>query len=275
MSNKVVPNIYRAVIDDVIAAIRPSFDELGVADDVLLELQQKWEQKVIASRVADFDPPQPPAAVIAAQHPYALALPHYTGAGGVGVSYVPPSAAGQHPRGPGPSHGHGHGGVKPEPVDPRYALAPPQYALPPLPGPSLGNLGGIGGLSFPSALYRLPQTDGPAGSEDDSDDDEEDTPGPAPRTAHPSLQPSAAKAKGKGAAAEPEDEEAINSDLDDSDTENEDADPEDAPEGDIVFCTYDKVARVKNKWKCVLRDGMIHTGGKDYLFMRCTGEFEW
>jgi len=71
-------------------------------------------------------------------------------------------------------------------------------------------------------------------------------------------------------------DEAINSDLDDSDTEGE----EDAEEGgqgdtDIVFCTYDKVGRVKNKWKCILKDGMIHINGKDYLFAKCTGEFEW
>jgi hypothetical protein len=39
MSNKIVPNIYRAVIDDVISAIKPEFDEFGVAEDVLAELQ--------------------------------------------------------------------------------------------------------------------------------------------------------------------------------------------------------------------------------------------
>ncbi|KAJ7126698.1 transcription factor IIA, alpha/beta subunit, partial [Mycena epipterygia] len=83
------------------------------------------------------------------------------------------------------------------------------------------------------------------------------------------------KPKGKDPEEEEVNDEAINSDLDDSDTENEE-DPEDAaPETDIVFCTYDKVARVKSKWKCVLKDGMIHTNGKDYLFQRCTGEFEW
>ena len=55
-----------------------------------------------------------------------------------------------------------------------------------------------------------------------------------------------------------------------------------------MFCTYDKVgiysppvaitlnkviqvARVKNKWKCILKDGMIHVNGKDYLFAKCTG----
>lgn len=28
---------------------------------------------------------------------------------------------------------------------------------------------------------------------------------------------------------------------------------------------------MKNKWKCVLKDGMIHINGKDYLFAKCTG----
>lgn len=32
-----------------------------------------------------------------------------------------------------------------------------------------------------------------------------------------------------------------------------------------------QVGRVKNKWKCILKDGMIHINGKDYLFAKCTG----
>jgi hypothetical protein len=35
----VEPNVYRAVIDEVIAAIRPEFDEYGVSEVVLGELQ--------------------------------------------------------------------------------------------------------------------------------------------------------------------------------------------------------------------------------------------
>ena len=33
------PTIYRAVIDDVICAIKSEFDEFGVAEEVLAELQ--------------------------------------------------------------------------------------------------------------------------------------------------------------------------------------------------------------------------------------------
>jgi transcription initiation factor TFIIA large subunit len=33
------PGIYRAVIDEVISAIKPEFDEYGVSEEVLAELQ--------------------------------------------------------------------------------------------------------------------------------------------------------------------------------------------------------------------------------------------
>ncbi|KAF8893451.1 transcription factor IIA, alpha/beta subunit [Infundibulicybe gibba] len=298
MSNKIVPGIYRAVIDDVIAAIKPEFDEYGVAEDVLAELQHKWENKVIASHVAEFDPtshhqpqvPQhhayPPHPMHMIQHPYP------------GNPYAPMP--------PGPT-------VKTEPVESRYMLAPGGYALPPLPGPPMMNGtrppqppqhpgGQTSVISFsrhpapaqpasqpqaasaaarpfapPTAATgqpqqpRIPQVDGPSSSSGD-----EDSPSPpptfAPRASHPSLpQPTAATQNDSQ-----RDEEAINSDLDDSDTEGEDGDEEGAAgETDIVFCTYDKVARVKNKWKCILKDGMIHVNGRDYLFAKCTGEFEW
>ncbi|KAG5653522.1 hypothetical protein H0H81_012596 [Sphagnurus paluster] len=302
MSNKIVPGIYRSVIDDVILNIKSEFEEYGVAEDVLAELQHKWENKVIASHVAEFEtpapaqapPPQPqhhlayaPAAMHMLQHPHYTANP-----------YALPQP--------------GMPAVKAEPMDNRYMLSMP-YALPPLPGPNLNGArpapphpgGQTGVISFPRPLQpqppparvaypsqsavqapqqtqqptqpaqRIPQVDGPSESSDD-DDSPPPSQGPAfaPRTSHPSLpQP---RASTSASVPPPQDSEAINSDLDDSDTEGEEEAEEGvAGETDIVFCTYDKVARVKNKWKCILKDGMIHVNGKDYLFAKCTGEFEW
>ncbi|KAH7027751.1 transcription factor IIA, alpha/beta subunit [Microdochium trichocladiopsis] len=73
---------------------------------------------------------------------------------------------------------------------------------------------------------------------------------------------------------EEEDEDAINSDLDDPD-DNLDDDDEDEDGGQIMLCMYDKVQRVKNKWKCVLKDGVLSINGKDYVFHKATGEYEW
>lgn len=62
---------------------------------------------------------------------------------------------------------------------------------------------------------------------------------------------------------EENDDEAINSDLDDSDEDQIQENDDDGPQGDTMICTYDKVQRVKNKWKCTLKDGVLSTGGKE------------
>ncbi|KAI2471348.1 transcription factor IIA, alpha/beta subunit [Annulohypoxylon bovei var. microspora] len=78
----------------------------------------------------------------------------------------------------------------------------------------------------------------------------------------------------EGMKDEEEDEDAINSDLDDPD-DNLEEDDEDEDGGQIMLCMYDKVQRVKNKWKCVLKDGVLSVNGKDYVFHKATGEYEW
>ncbi|CCH41131.1 TFIIA-alpha and beta-like factor, 1-like factor [Wickerhamomyces ciferrii] len=72
------------------------------------------------------------------------------------------------------------------------------------------------------------------------------------------------------------DSDDINSDLDDSDEEDlEDDEDADDAEGMIILCLYEKVLRVKNKWKCNLKDGVANINGRDYAFAKGTGESEW
>jgi transcription initiation factor TFIIA large subunit len=78
-------------------------------------------------------------------------------------------------------------------------------------------------------------------------------------------------------------DDAINSDLDDSDIQSDlDSEFGEGDEGDdsvgdkaIVLCMYEKVHRTKNKWKCQLKDGVITIKGKDWVFSKANGEFEW
>ena len=80
----------------------------------------------------------------------------------------------------------------------------------------------------------------------------------------------------KTAVKDEDDEDAINSDLDDSDDEGAgQMDNDEDDEGDTILCTYDKVQRVKNKWKCTLKDGVMSVRGKEWVFHKGTGEFEW
>jgi transcription initiation factor TFIIA large subunit len=71
-----------------------------------------------------------------------------------------------------------------------------------------------------------------------------------------------------------DDEDAINSDLDDPDEDEIDNDDDDeVPQ--IMLCMYDKVQRTKNKWKCVLKDGVLTINGQEYVFHKANGEYEW
>ncbi|KAK3393787.1 transcription factor IIA, alpha/beta subunit [Podospora didyma] len=71
------------------------------------------------------------------------------------------------------------------------------------------------------------------------------------------------------------DDDAINSDLDDSDDNNDDDEEDDEGSGQMMLCMYDKVQRVKNKWKCTLKDGVLTVNGREYVFHKATGEYEW
>lgn len=85
-------------------------------------------------------------------------------------------------------------------------------------------------------------------------------------TALPSVQPpSITRAQGDAAGDDDDDvddEDAINSDLDDPDDLA--ANEEDGENTDqVMLCTYDKVQRVKNKWKCTLKDGVLRVDGNE------------
>jgi hypothetical protein len=69
---------------------------------------------------------------------------------------------------------------------------------------------------------------------------------------------------------EDQEDENLGSDLDESESDNEEVET-----ANLILCQYEKVSRVKNKWKCVFKDGVVHVNGKDYLFNRANGEFEW
>ena len=79
----------------------------------------------------------------------------------------------------------------------------------------------------------------------------------------------------------PADADALNSDLDESDEDllsDDEGDGENDPsglggsqEGDVIIALYEKVQRVKNKWKITLKDGVINAEGKDWVFSKCQG----
>jgi len=50
--------LYQSVIEDTINSSREFFAEEGIDDQILMELRQSWESKVMASKAVDAPPPQ-------------------------------------------------------------------------------------------------------------------------------------------------------------------------------------------------------------------------
>ena len=61
---------------------------------------------------------------------------------------------------------------------------------------------------------------------------------------------------------EEDDVDAINSDLDDPDDDNGLGETDEVTD-QVMLCTYDKVQRVKNKWKCTLKDGILRVDNNE------------
>ncbi|TYJ58362.1 hypothetical protein B9479_000908 [Cryptococcus floricola] len=221
------PETYRAVIDDVISSVKVDFEEYGMEEDVLQNLQAKWEAKLLETRVADF-------AQTGADSPHLQRAK--------AELHSPPT---------GPSH------HQPD----MYPFSRPGVPQQGAGGPgSMANIYRNGGVQQQEVRVKPePRYDG----EDD------------PLRLRGGAAEDGNKPEPNAAGLLPGDD-VIDSDLDDSDDENRgDVEAEDEDDVDIVFCVYDKVQRVKNKWKTVFKDGMIHLNGKDYLFAKCNGEFEW
>lgn len=51
----IVPSLYRSVIDDVISSVRDVFLDDGIDEQILTELKQTWERKLVESK--GMDPP--------------------------------------------------------------------------------------------------------------------------------------------------------------------------------------------------------------------------
>ena len=73
-----------------------------------------------------------------------------------------------------------------------------------------------------------------------------------------------------------EDELDSNDDENDNEDELNSEDDEQIPQtNDIILAQFEKVTRTKNKWKASLKCGICSFNGKDYIFNKATGEFDW
>eukprot|EP00771_Trimastix_marina_P002368 gnl/Trimastix_PCT/3498.p1 GENE.gnl/Trimastix_PCT/3498~~gnl/Trimastix_PCT/3498.p1 ORF type:complete len:430 (+),score=59.21 gnl/Trimastix_PCT/3498:33-1322(+) len=72
--------------------------------------------------------------------------------------------------------------------------------------------------------------------------------------------------------AEPAEEEEEH--LSDVDSQLSDEDQCQETEN-LILAQYEKVTRIKTKWKCTLKNGIMHINNRDYAFHKAIGEFDW
>ncbi|CAN1167135.1 Transcription initiation factor IIA large subunit [Linum perenne] len=137
-----------------------------------------------------------------------------------------------------------------------------------------------------ASSFKIPQLDGPI--PDPYDDTALNTPNiynyqgvvnedyniantPAP----PELQAGTPALLPQQDVPDDDEDEPLNEDDDD------DEDLDDVDQGEelntqhLVLAQFDKVTRTKSRWKCTLKDGIMHINNKDILFNKATGEFDF
>lgn len=78
------------------------------------------------------------------------------------------------------------------------------------------------------------------------------------------------------AEAGDDDEPPLNEDDDDDDDLDDFEQGEEEPHTQhLVLAQFDKVTRTKSRWKCTLKDGIMHLNGRDILFNKANGEFDF
>ncbi|KAG0272717.1 transcription factor IIA subunit alpha [Linnemannia exigua] len=328
MANSTVTAVYRFVIDDVITNVRRDFEDMGVDETIMHELQRSWEAKLAQAKVAAMQPAEPAAAV--ESYPFeepAYEQPATTSAQSSSSAPAPaPPAAISAPASSGSAHAPTLPPLPSLPLPP-VPVAPPasvpyNYRVEQTPAANLANVasttqqgehGNAGrpqqyapsrkNISTPGGgrnnTNNIPQHDGPAdaGELEMMSRQELDAfiekkiqegEGLGEMTFTLTMSDRAArkmKRDGLGLGADgftigqvdgddddnngTEDDTGLGSDLDDSDGDM------DEESDNIVLCQYDKVSRTKSKWKCVLKDGIMLINGRDYLFHKANGDFEW
>lgn len=290
MSNAIVPEIYRQVIQKVIEDVKEDFELNGVDEAYLEDLRITWEKKLYASGVAEFEILEPDEESYFTQT--SLPLPAYATHPAdedyrrhsfVSPSPPPPSAINHAISTPSPAPYPFNPNTTPaypylsQEGRPATYMPPPKPPLPsiqtpPPPPPPPTALPGL--YVQTQSLLKSKASSHPSFRGNPS------IPTTTSTAYSPHLYPAATSPPtlpqydGADDSGEEDFREELNSDLDDS-SEEEDENEASHEANNMVLCLYEKVTRTKSKWKCILKDGIIHIHGKDYLFHRATGDFQF
>ncbi|CAI9730072.1 transcription initiation factor IIA subunit 1-like [Octopus vulgaris] len=296
-----VPKLYKTVVDDVITSVREAFLDEGVDEQILQELRQSWENKMIQSKAVGS---------VTEEHvlssPYAVATQSQTIAGKQKVMSnqltqaisVPiqisrpelstPAQTAAMALTTGLFQQQLAAGISLQPsannhyitvtnIPQQAVQSSPQVATATITVPNANTLvhnqvHTTSTVAAPSTQVLHPTVNAPTptsiiqfdGAADTSSEDEDD------------YENDENEDEEDEAANEEEvetggvEEEPLNSEDDVSDGDVTDLFDTD----NVVVCQYEKIHRNKNKWKFQLKDGIMNLNGKDSVFQKGVGDAE-
>ncbi|XP_062523735.1 transcription initiation factor IIA subunit 1-like [Corticium candelabrum] len=253
-SKSSVSTVYKGVISDVVKNVREKFLNEGVDEQVLQELKQLWESKLQQTQAVDGLEVKAPIQQTLV-YPHNQAVPSKIQISVQGQTVQMPVANAQTLAAHYPSFKQvvAPGGVAATTLVTKLKPSQLDGTRPDVACSSEGEASTFKSTSKRKARMVV-QLDGPkdgSSSSEDEEDEEED--------------PDAKKD-----AAQEEEEAPLGSEDDESDEEEEVFDTD-----NLVVCQFDRVGRVRNKWRFNLKDGIMNLSGKDYVFHKATGEAEW
>ncbi|PWN32497.1 TFIIA-domain-containing protein [Meira miltonrushii] len=223
------------IIDDVIANVRQDFEDMGIEKEVLDELQRSWEQKIVSTGVADFEGAAPIQPKSRKQKE--------------GSSTTTGESSSQATKG---ENGENKDVIVKKEDDEGNSN-------------KVARTNGSSNVHSENAKGEQQATFANGSNPHQSANINgllDDTGAGSSNSANKRKRPAA-------------DDNEIGSDLDDSDEDEMEGNVDADGNEDMILCLYDKVQRVRNKWKCVLRDGVASIDGRDYVFSKLSSELEW
>jgi len=295
-----VASVYRHIIDDVIKNVKPEFANEGFPDQSLLELQQIWENKLLHSGAVLQDAEgydrlydasvHPQYSYISDSYNYGMPAPSMHSSSSTAVTQRAPYPAPAGHKGYAATHAPlpSFTNLAQPDFDAQVQLGRPQQYMPP---PSNWPRAEPDSVNIKLATSKpggrnasLPQHDGASDSMTQSSIDSLILQRLTANAAIPQYDGSgdkkskktASKKKVKQEEPSPQETTAGTGDGDEElDSDLDDPDDEEPETNHIVLCQFEKVTRIKNKRKCNLKDGVMHINGRDYLFNKANGEFDW
>lgn len=267
MSNDIVGKLYNEVIEGVISAAQPDFEDNGVDNQTINELRTIWQRKLSELNVAKmpWDVESESTENNSNGNASTTAAPSQTSQ---------PSATNDN--GNSNSNGSNDTTVKQEPNELASITANGGGLV--LPGGNISQTDGANDDIIPLSTDQLEIIAKQQRIKDTNDNTNTNNTNDNKQITVNIIKQDDGQCvlQVDGADSGEDSDEEINSDLDDPEDELASGDEDDDDDqGMIMLCLYDKVQRVKNKWKYVLKDGISNINGKEYVFSKGSGESEW